>query len=298
MLGLAAALVLGGIIALPQLIVSLRYFPRSIRSGKTAAQKQELGNIPLTRLTSNLVYPAVHPIDGVFGPEAMTFIGLPALVCTLLAYSPFWWVVVGVSTLLAMGTYTPLFRLTHRLHLRIPARYCYFVSLGLAFLAIEGFATLTPSWQRIVLFLQAAHLVLVLPRLWPMLPYVQRWSRPSDVMDTPLTRFLGTHLGGWRVSGLPYPLRTGQVHGFRTLGYNGGSQAQWMATFRGDTNPNGSGGHDWFALNEDGDKLDWYGVKYAYTYRPLTGKWTPTAIPHLYENTKARPAPAWDDLAD
>lgn len=297
---LTQTLLLAGLIASPQLYHALRYYPHSIRAGKSAAQKMELGNIPLSRLLRNLIAPTVEPIAGVFGPEAMTFIGLPALWCLPWAHSTFWWGVGGISLLLAMGKSTPLFPLTHRLHLRIPARYCYFLSLALAFLSLEAlkrasrpFGPLSPSWLTL---LQMGSLVLTLPRLWPMLPYVQRWDSPERAFHSPLASSLFAKTGGYRVSGLPYPLRTGQVNQFMTLGYNGGSQAKWMAAFRQDPNPNGSGGHDWFKLNEDGPLLDWYGVKYAYTYRPLRGKWKPTQIRHLYENTQAQSPPTWKEV--
>ena len=130
-----------------------------------------------------------------------------------------------------------------------------------------------------------------------MLPYCQRWERRSQAFDTPLTRYLQS-CGGTpgRGSGLPYPLRTGQVNQLHTLGYNGGSQTKWMAEFRHDPDPNGSGAHDWFALNEDGEALNAYGVRWAYAYRPLTGKWKPAGIPHLYENTQAAMMPSWERM--
>lgn len=298
MWALVAALTLGLFLASPQLWQALRYYPHSIRAGKTAAQKMALGNLPLSRLLRNLVAPTVEPVDGVFGPEAMTFIGLWALPCLLLARNGFWWFLACWTTLLAMGTRTPFFKLTAWTHLRIPARYSYWVGVSLAMLALEGFAHLPARLQPVVLFLQATSLVLILPRLWPMLPYVQRWERPSRAFSTPLTQYLAAHLGVYRVSGLPYPLRTGQVNHLQTLGYNGGSQARWMAAFRQDTNPNGSGAHDWFAgaTAEDRDLLAWYGVKYAYTMRPLTFPWRVTRLPHLYENAQVKEPPAWPSM--
>ena len=295
---LLLALELGFLIASPQLWTAWRYYPHSIRAGKTAAQKMDIGNIPLSRMLRNLVAPTVELVDGVFGPEAMTFIGIPALYCTFFSGWSWWWVVATLSAVCAMGSHTPVFRWTHQVHLRCPARYTYFVGLSLALLSVMGFRHLPEAWQRLVLLLQSGSLILTLPRLWPMIPYVQRWERPSRALDTPLTRFLADRprrLG--RVSGLPYPLRTGQVNRIHTLGYNGGSQARWMAAFRQDTNPNGSGAHDWFALNEDGERLDRYGVRWAYTSRPLRGKWQATAIPHLYENTQAHAVPDWKEVA-
>lgn len=286
---------LGLLIASPQLWTAFRYYPTSIRLGKTAQQKMERGNIPLSRMLRNLIAPTVEPIDGVFGPEAITFIGIPAVGCALWAWTSWWWVVLGLSTVLAAGSRTPVFRWTHRAHLRLPARYTYFVAVSLAMLAIEGFSVLTTKQQLVVLFLQGVSFLLTNSRLWPMQPYVQRWQRPSEAFATPLARYLAGKPG--RVSGLPYPLRTGQVNRIHTLGYNGGSQAHWMATLRQDENPNGSGMHDWLALTADGQALDAYGIRYAYTARPLRGKWHPTELPHLYENPLIQTIPSWRELA-
>ena len=122
--------------------------------------------------------------------------------------------------------------------------------------------------------------------LWPMELSTQQPERPSGALSTPLGRYTQAH--PQRTSGLPSPMTTGQLTRTRTLGYNGGSQLAGMAEFRNDTDPMGSGGHDWFALNEDGPTLDTYGVRYAFSYRTLRGKWMPTPIPHLYENVVAR----------
>jgi hypothetical protein len=243
-----------------------------------------IGNISLWHQLRQSACPTTAPIDGVFGTEAVTFIGLPALCLAPFAGASWWWVVLIVSSLLAMGHRTPLFRWTHWLHQRIPARYTYVVGLSLAMLALAGYQSFSAAGQRLVLLLQGLSLLFTLPRLWPMTPYCQRWECPSQAFDTPLTRFLSAKNG--RVSGLPYPLRTGQINRIRTLGYNGGSQSQAMAQARGDPNPHGSGAHDWFALKEDGPALDAYGVRYAYTYRRLSGTWRPTSIPHLYENRR------------
>ena len=291
------ALGIGLVLASPQLWQSLRYWPRMQRATHGYAEKVALGNIPLWAQLKQLLHPTTASVDGVFGTEAMTFIGLPALICCFWARNPVWMGVALLGTFLAMGKHTPLFRWTHALHLRIPARYTYWISLSLAMLAIDGFSRLPTHVQIVLVLLQCLSLLLRCSRLWPMAPYVQRWQRPSEAFATPVARYLTLVAGASRVSGLPYPLRTGGVNQLHTLGYNGGSQAQWMANLRGDSDPNGSGAHDWFRLNEDGPLLDWYGVRWAYTYRPLQGKWQPTPIPHLYENTQAGPMPRWKEVA-
>ena len=274
---------IGLVIALPQIIPALRYYPRSIRARQSAAAKQAIGSIPLKDQLQRAV--GLHmpdPVDGVFGPELCTFVGFPGFLCALLAPWSGWHLLLAVGALLAMGRHTPLFGLTHRVHLRIPARYCYLVNVALGFLAVAGFQQLPVAYQPLVLLLQAWHLVMVLPRLWPMRPFVQRGERPSRAFSTPLAKAL-TGVKG-RVSGLPYPLRTGQLTRTPTLGYCGGSASQALVAFRGETP---TGGHDWFGSEADGPRLDAYGVRWAYTYRPLTGKWQPTGIPHLYYNLQA-----------
>ena len=91
-------------------------------------------------------------------------------------------------------------------------------------------------------------------------------------------KLLKKNLGNYRVSGLPFPLFTGYIHGFRTLGYNGGFQLRDMAKWRGDTNPDGSGKHAWDGGDIQGDL---YGIKYyikdgrcvesGSVYRPFKG---------------------------
>ena len=286
------AVLLTVLIAWPQLLATATYYPQSIRAGRSADEKQAAGSIPLWRLLKGTVWPDLNPVDGVFGVETLTFVGLPAMLC-LIAVKPggFWWGVLAVSMLLSMGRHTPLFRLTHRLHLRLPCRYTILLSISLVTLTIQGFSSLSLSTQRAAILLQIIHLAIVLPTLLPMTPFVQRWSYPSDAFSSPLASFLEGKSG--RVSGLLYPLRTGQINRIMTLGYNGGSQPRWMAEFRGDGNPDGSGAHDWWALNEDGEALDRYGVRWAVTQRPLSGKWIPSQLRRVFENTQAGNPPRW-----
>ena len=271
------ALLIGLLIASPQLWYSLRYYPRSVRKQRSYEDKVAIWSIPLHTILRNLLtYRNRQQIDGVFHPEVVCYTGIVPLVAALI-YSrhPLWWLILTLSISLAMGRHFPLFRWTHWLQLRNPSRYSYFISLAVVFLAVDGFRQLPPRWQPIALLLTAADLLFTASYLWPMVPYCQRWERPSKVFKTPMTSFLLAK--GGRVSGLPYPLRTGQVNRIKTLGYAGASCPQAMREVR-------RGTHDWFLEDEDGDRLDNYGVAYTYTYRPLRGKWKPTPIPHLYQN--------------
>ena len=100
--------------------------------------------------------------------------------------------------------------------------------------------------------------------------------------DTPLTRYLNRKLGGWMVSGLPFPLSTGYIHGFKTCGYTGGMMLKKMAKVRNITNPNGESAHDWFISHEDAPGS----LKFA--FRPLDDtfqiKWRKSPIKGLYEH--------------
>lgn len=290
---LLLALLLGFVIASPQIVLAFQYYPKSVRSAVGYREKVLLGNLTLRHLAFGLLTPrSLTRVDGLFHPEGVVYIGLFPLLFLPYARSWFWWSVAVVSALLAMGKHTPLFRWTHWCHLRIPARYGYFFSLALAMLALEGLARLhLPERTLIVLvLLHAFDLCMNNSRLMPMTPYTQRWQKPSTAFQTPLTGLVG------RISGLPYPLRCGHIPRLYTLGYAGGGQLKTMAKARNEQDPNGSGGQDWFLRQLDGPALDRYGVRYAYTYRPLTGKWRSTHLPHLYDNMEAQAVDGWTAL--
>ena len=86
---LVLALGLGVLIAAPQLWTALQYYPHSIRLGKTTEQKMDIGNVPVNRMLRNLIAPTVEPVDGVFGPEAMTFIGTVSYTHLTLPTTPY-----------------------------------------------------------------------------------------------------------------------------------------------------------------------------------------------------------------
>ena len=177
-----------------------------------------------------------------------------------------------------MGKYTHLFRWSHWLHLRIPARYLYVVSLSIGMLGWSGLTELPSRIWPMLILLQAWDLIANVGLLIPIHPFVQRWDWPERVRHHPLRPVLHGLPG--RVSGLPYPHRTGYFLRVQTLRYNGHSRTQRMATLRPQ-----EGGHDWFEHQSDGPALDQYGIQWAVTMRPLRGKWESTTLPHLYRNT-------------
>ena len=292
---LGVALGVGLLIASPQLWLALRYFPQSIRVHQTTQEKQALGSLPWQALLKRMVsLQRLDWVDGVAPSETQCYPGMVLLLGALMAPLSWWHGVLLLSLLLAMGRHTPLFGWTHRLHLRLPARYCYLITLSLVMLGLSGWsqASLTSSQGMVVVGLAAWEALVRFPSLSPPTPYCQRWMRPSEATSQPMAQFLQAHLRGHRVSGLPYPHRTGLLGQFRTLGYNGASQPQWMARLRP-----GEGGHDGIAFNAP---LESFGVKYIYTRRPLpSAQWKPTPIPYLYRNAQMHMStPTWQDLAN
>lgn len=291
---------LGFLIALPQIIPAARYLPKSIRHRQTAQDKQAIGSIPPLRLLKGMLIACPKDlVDGVFYPEACATVGILGFIFAL--FSPSWhqWTLLAIAGVLAIGRHSIVFHWCSPLMLRIPARMVYFVNLALVFMAVSGLQVIYAYYDMnnllvILILLQCFDLCTNSSSLWPMRPFTQRWEKPSRSLNTPLVSFLKQNLGPYRVSGLPFPLATGQLHGFRTLGYNGGSAMKAMARFRKTENPMGDSGN-----NLSQSSLNWYGVKYAYTYRHLTGAWVSTKIPHLYENTEvASHVPSWNDLED
>ena len=281
------AYTVGLALAWPQLRETWAYLPKSIRAHQTWQDKSAIGNISPWRFLKGLLTTRLHDQpDGVFYPEACCYVGLLGLMFACYSSSAHQWLLLVTAIVLACGRLTPCFRWCAPFMLRIPARMVYFANLALVFMAVSGLSRFQfdNRLTMVIVILQSWDLLMNTSRLWPML-YTQRWERPSKSFNTPLMAYLKAQPGDFRVSGMPFPNTTGQLHQIKSLGYNGGAGLAAMARFRGTAgNPYGVGGHDWFSTREDGPDLNWWGVRYAYTYRSLSGKWFPTPIPHLYEN--------------
>lgn len=271
-------ILLGGLIGLPQLIPFLNYLPKTIRTRPPG----DKGIIPAWHLLS-LFVPKLFRLSKVSGVgywEMNYYVGIVPLVLLLLyASKSAVWLLGIVSLTLMLGAF--------RRHLpRIPARWCFSFQFALGWLATVAFNNCcidSKVWLSLIL-LQAFDLWLNNSFLTVTSPFSELPKKPSLAFNTRLTRFLEANLGDARVSGLPYPLFTGHVNRLRTLGYSGGMQTKEMAAFRGDTNPDGSGEHDWFQshTHKDDDRLTRYGVKYAFSRKRLA--WPATSVRNLYEN--------------
>lgn len=265
--------VIGLLIGLPQLLPALCYWPQSVRS---QPHRSLSGRVPLAFLFKGCLMPRTcDRVNGLFFPEVCVFTGWLPLLSAWYAPWSHWHGILLLGILGATGRWMPR-------GFRLPARFCWLISISLVFLSLHGLPYLPVSKEVLILLviLQVASLMWASWNLLPMEPFCQQWERPSAVFNTALTRWLSSHATGNRVSGLPYPLRTGHINRIRTLGYNGGSRSLWMAQLRPQ-----EGGHDWFEHGRDGKKLDAYGITYAYTYRHLKRpKWLPTPMAHLFRN--------------
>lgn len=265
---------IGTLIGLPQLIPFLKYLPKTIRSKK----HDEIGTVSFNQLLS-LLFPESFrkPINGVGFWEMACYVGLVPLV--LLASSNGCtsqvWILGVASFILAMGAFNKYFP-------RIPARWLFTFQFSLGWAATSALngLHLAPGSVWCLLLIQAFDLWYHNRNLMPTRPYAELTKRPSRVFNTKLTRFLENRPE--RVSGLPWPLFTGHINRIKTLGYSGGMQLKLMAKWRNDTNPNGSGEHDYFRSNKDNGNLTRYRVRWAFSRKKLDWKLTP--IRHLYEN--------------
>lgn len=302
------ALLLGLLIAYPQIRDTVRYYPKSVRAKTGYAEKVEAGSLSPFRILLGLATPRVHDkTAGVYYPEATCYLGVIGLLFALSYQGWLWWV-VATTFLLTMGKRTPIWKVIHPLCLRIPARFIYFLGVTLSIMSVHSLSTVysqpihmvsshtllplellneKPTTVLMLLTILQAWDLLQNSSLVPMHPFTQMWQRPSQAYESPVTSYLKScHLlqeSTHRVIGLPYPNSTGQVQHIRTQGYNGGAAPTELTHILG-----GSQTYFW----QDSRMLDWYGVKWAYTYRRLEPpKWKQTEVPHLYENTQVYNTP-------
>lgn len=266
---------IGVLIGLPQLIPFIKYLPKTIRANK----HDNIGKVPWWHPISLLMPKLLrHNLNGVGYWEMAYYVGIVPL-GLLLASSSRAWIIGVVSYFLMIGVGSQFFP-------RIPARWCFSFQFALGWCAVSGLTNLHLTERVLagICFLQAFDLIWHNADLIPTSPYSELYNKPSRAFNTRLTRYLEGVKG--RVSGLPYPLFTGHINQLLTLGYSGGMQLRLMAKWRMDRNPNGSGGHDFFRDNVDGECLDRARVEYAYT--PARIDWEATPIPRLYRNPRIK----------
>jgi hypothetical protein len=243
---------LGLAIGAVQIIPFLRYLPKTIRKGATGG-----GSVPW---------------------ERSWYFGLIPIYFAFL--SPWWPVCLLPVVLSRFKNFLP----------RVPERIWIVSSYSLIFVSLVSLQQLVSleGGQKLVtilLILQAFDLWLHNGDLLPPRPYCELSKKPSSWYKKPLIKYLRENLDkGARVSGLPFPFFTGHLIPAKTLGYCGSMQLKLMAKFRNDKNPHGSGHHDWFVDNEDGEAVDRARIQFAFTRKKLD--WERTEIRHLWRNPR------------
>lgn len=267
---------IGTLIGLLQLIPFLRYLPKTIRTNKVSS----IGKVKLSHLLT-LIFPGLNKPKDVGFWETSCYVGIvPVMLIVYDALRPNSitsgaWALGVASYFLAMGAFSKWLP-------RIPARWLWTFQFSLGWLAVSSLhhLSLTGAWVWSLLAIQAYDLWYHNHGLLPTRPFCELPNRPSFAFNTQLTRFLEGCKD--RISGLPFPLFTGHINKIKTLGYSGGMQLKLMAKWRNDTNPNGSGEHDYFRSNNDMEAMNRHRVKYAYSRKKLG--LPGTGIPNLYLN--------------
>jgi len=236
---------IGTVIGLVQIVPFLRYLPKTIR--KIKSSKVEVGPW-----------------------ETNFYMGIIPIV--LLIINPQWrylWILAPLVLSYLFRNFLP------RIYQRAWLLSAYMVVAMTCML-------LSKETALFLLLLQSLDLWLHNRTLLPTRPYCELYQRPLLAFKSRLVKYLELHLGTDRVSGLPHPLFTGLINNFNTLGYCGGMQLKLMAKWRGDTDPNGSGHHDYFRGKEDEAPLGIARCKFAYTTKNIN--WETTGIRNLYKN--------------
>ncbi len=271
--------IFGIIGCIPQLFVTYKFLKKTVRK-KATYEEKSIGSIPPWHFLS-LIFPMKVSLNGVLYNEIAYFVGRPVMLSCLFAGSSYWWIALLASSFLMMGKYVKAPILA-----RCPNRLAYVQTIALVHLAVIGISTLPHKFQVVLLILQAMEIIFVCSKFMFPHPFLEHAQKPSKAFKTPLTEHLNANLGHYRVSGLPFPLMTGHVNGFRTVGYCGGSMLAEDAEYRNIPNNGDGNAHDWFYCSEDSHKVDDYGIKYAYMpFRDLDeNKWEKTKLKYLWRN--------------
>lgn len=178
-------LIFGILLAIPQLIPFLWYWPKSVRAG--VKHDPNFGKVPLWRYL-DLILPnrIQNTINGVFWPEMAMYCGLiPFLAISSMKLNG--WLMLMVSSFFV------------RIQ-RIPARSLYIFSIGLIMLSLNSHITFP------ILFIQG-WLLLENSNIYPHFPFCQWWDKPSSLDYSDISKWPGF---------------TGYMTGTKTAGYVGG----------------------------------------------------------------------------
>lgn len=148
---------LGLLIAIPQILPFLWYWPKSIRHKQTL--DKQFGRVPLWRYL-DFIFPnrTQTTINGVFWPEMAMFCGLIPLLISNIT------LIWGIAMLVSLTVQIQ----------RIQARALYLLSFSMVMMALKDNL---PWW---IVLLQA-FLLLQNSEIYPHFPFCQWWDRPSKL---------------------------------------------------------------------------------------------------------------------
>ena len=165
---------LGILLALPQIIPFLVYYLKSVRLGEMV--NQQYGKIPLKKLTELFLPIRKHQhTNGVFYMEMAMYMGFLPFLFMWESGSRFWIVLIyGLSV--CVGWLKPI--------QRIPARALYIVTLSITILAADGLNKLGLRNELLIMVLILQGTMLLFNRdIYPCYPFTQWWNSDWEKMD-------------------------------------------------------------------------------------------------------------------
>lgn len=239
-----AFLLFGILIALIQLVPFIKYLPKTVKRMRDKCESPEV--------------------------ERRFYVGVIPIMLIPFSTSRIWPLTL-LSCVLSLGLLKSFFPRVHE-------RWLIVVQFCVGWQAVSGLNNLNLAFTPLVILV----LVHVFDLYWhnrsciPPRPWCELYHKPSWAFKNKLTKYLETNLGDYRVAGLPHPLFTGLVNGFKTMGYQGSMQLKLMAKWRGTSGSHGLEG----VKEEDATR---YRVKFCYS-RTRPYKWEPTEIRFLWRN--------------
>lgn len=159
-IGMNAPCLLGVLLALPQIIPFLWYWPKSIRHGNVL--DEGMGVIrPHNLLDLVKSSKSVTPVGGAHYPETELYMGIA---CFLIFHPDPWWMVLVTAIGIALG-FLPSIQ-------HIPARVFYVLTFSITMLATQSPIALWIIILQAYLLLRNAH-------IYPSFPFSQWWNSPE-----------------------------------------------------------------------------------------------------------------------
>ena len=149
----------GVLLALPQIITFLWYWPKSVRCGQII--DRSLGRLSWTDL-KYLFIPrrSTGLTNGVHYPETEMYMGIAVL---FIWHWSWWWIPYILAILLLVGILPPI--------QRIPCRSIYLLTISLSFLS-SGYSNLINTLLQALILLRNSS-------IYPSCPFSQWWDKPS-----------------------------------------------------------------------------------------------------------------------